>query len=427
MELQRLSRLRTLRRTATRLADALVVGAGPAGIAAVGCLINAGLRVSWVDDGRFEGGALARYRDVPANTKVDVLQDLGGHEFLPGGLPIGSEAQAALDTMKATSHALNMEHDPAALGWTGLDSCHDFFTALTASLLSHERCDAVRGRVDALHTDAGYPKDGKAIWRARLAGSASDVFELGAPAVVIATGAEQMPTPAELQPSSWACEAAAQPRVLPVEQALQLTKLREMVQAHETVGVVGGGHTGLVVAMHLSESIGIRSTRLYVRRPIRLAQWDPAAKGYAAWGFRGLKGKAASFAIERGIVGMEPAAAPSPPARSPPTIELLDARKLRSCAATASGLDAVVYCLGFGAPPLPHVVRGAAPVSIAKHQSPGGALIDASGRRLCGLFGLGLGFSDSEFSSGRAYAEAGFMPFAVRAKEIADRVVQRLS
>ena len=34
----------------------------------------------------------------------------------------------------------------------------------------------------------------------------------------------------------------------------------------------------------------------------------------------------------------------------------------------------------------------------------------------------GLGFSDSEYTSGAAYAEAGFMPFAQRAREIATSV-----
>ena len=58
---------------ARRTADAIVVGAGPAGVAAVGRLLAHNLRVTWIDDGDFSAGALARYRDVPANTKVDVL------------------------------------------------------------------------------------------------------------------------------------------------------------------------------------------------------------------------------------------------------------------------------------------------------------------------------------------------------------------
>ena len=94
------------------------------------------------------------------------------------------------------------------------------------------------------------------------------------------------------------------------------------------------------------------------------------------------------------------------------------------CAATAAGLDAVVYCLGYGAPPLPTLLRGTndEAVTVATHETPGGALIDDRGARLPGLFGVGLGFSDKEYTSGQGYAEAGFMPFAERAREIAARI-----
>ena len=53
------------------------------------------------------------------------------------------------------------------------------------------------------------------------------------------------------------------------------------------------------------------------------------------------------------------------------------------------------------------------------------SLRDASGKRIRGLFGVGLGFSDAEYTSGSSYAEAGFMPFAVRAGEIAEAVALR--
>lgn len=46
---------------------AIVVGAGPAGLAVVGRLLDEGIKpIAWVDD-KFEGGRLsARYREVPS-------------------------------------------------------------------------------------------------------------------------------------------------------------------------------------------------------------------------------------------------------------------------------------------------------------------------------------------------------------------------
>ena len=98
----------------------------------MGCLLADGLRVRWID-GSFDGGALARYHDVPANTKVDILSALGTPDFLPGGLPSG-RASHVLEEMAASAWPIDLPDDPAEIGWTGLDRCHDFFTALTASL-----------------------------------------------------------------------------------------------------------------------------------------------------------------------------------------------------------------------------------------------------------------------------------------------------
>ena len=63
-------------------------------------------------------------------------------------------------------------------------------------------------------------------------------------------------------------------------------------------------------------------------------------------------------------------------------------------------------------------------MAVTSHKIPGGGLIDSHGVRLRGLYGVGLGFADDEFTSGSAYAEAGFLPFALRAREIAERVQQ---
>ena len=57
-----------------RARRALIVGAGPGGIAAAGVFARSGYAVSWIDPS-FDGGALSQYSSVPANTKVDLLQE----------------------------------------------------------------------------------------------------------------------------------------------------------------------------------------------------------------------------------------------------------------------------------------------------------------------------------------------------------------
>jgi hypothetical protein len=414
-------------------ADALVIGAGPGGIATVGHLLARRSSVLWVDGDGFSGGALARYRKVPANTKVDILASLGTGDFLPQfDVALSTGTSAVLKRMHDTATQLHLDHDPATIGWTGLDVCHDFYISLTEAMLGAEapfgrtddgQLQALRGRVDALRRDRS-----SALWHARLHGASSGAgFEMTASSVVIATGATSLPAPTAVQPSAWACER--RPRVLPVAAALQDDRLRALVQPHETVGIVGGGHTGIVLAHMLTERLGV-STRLFIRRPLQLAQWSAHDGGYSAWAFRGLKGAAAGFAQRRGLVGISPPNGPIAvvPGPVPPTsgaLELHDSRTLTTDPRAGAALDAVVYCLGFGAPPLPALI-GASGETLpppAAHTQPGGALLDADGRRLPGLYGCGLAFSDSEFTSGAAYAEAGFMPFACRAAEVAEQIV----
>ena len=82
-------------------AECIVIG-GPAGITAIGWLLARKKNVLWIDDSEFKGGRLADYRDVPANTKVDILAQLGGHDFLPFGLP-SSKAMSILERIHATA------------------------------------------------------------------------------------------------------------------------------------------------------------------------------------------------------------------------------------------------------------------------------------------------------------------------------------
>ena len=56
--------------------DHAVIGAGPGGITAVACLLDAGVdSVAWVDPDFAVGRLGARYRQVPSNTRAKLFQD----------------------------------------------------------------------------------------------------------------------------------------------------------------------------------------------------------------------------------------------------------------------------------------------------------------------------------------------------------------
>ena len=404
------SPIRRLTRAMSR-ATTIVVGAGPSGIAAVGALIARRQRVVWVDP-NFTVGALARYKAVPANTKLDVLLP-GFVGFLPQGLP-SAAAERALARMQVEATTLHANPDPCELGWTTLGSCQELMQTMTAALLTEPGVSACRGRAIGLERQV----DG--TWSVQLAGSHGigvDARDLRAPSVVLAPGGSPSPVPPQLRLSAWA-SGARRPRVLHLEQALQFERLPALLAGARTVGVVGGGHSGVVISQRLHEHLG-RRVSLFVRSPLRLACWDAHAGAYGAWAFRGLKGAAAHYALRHGLVGLTP-----PGGEVVPGLELHHSSVLSKSAAVSADLDAVVFCLGYTRAPLPLLTHsGGRPLdTIARHGAPGGALFAPSGEPIDGLFGIGLAFSDDEYTSGDAYGEVGFFPFAARAAEIAQAV-----
>ncbi|MEJ5999479.1 FAD/NAD(P)-binding oxidoreductase [Paucibacter soli] len=74
-------------------ADAIVVGAGPAGIAAVARLLPAGRRVIWVDEQPRPGGQIWRGTALP---RVDALRQHPGLSYLPGHAVVAAESPQEL-------------------------------------------------------------------------------------------------------------------------------------------------------------------------------------------------------------------------------------------------------------------------------------------------------------------------------------------
>ena len=105
--------MRRAQLSTARARRALVVGAGPGGIAAAGVFARSGYAVSWVDPS-FDGGALAQYSTVPANTKVDLLQEQLQF-FMPA---VGFGARRAIQRMRDDARQLLINPDPArSAGW----------------------------------------------------------------------------------------------------------------------------------------------------------------------------------------------------------------------------------------------------------------------------------------------------------------------
>ena len=232
-----------------RRASVIVIGAGPAGVAAVGALVAKRKRVVWLDP-RFRVGALERYKAVPANTKIDVLAPGFEAQYLPQGLPSGG-AVSALARMHREAIALPANPDPAELGWTTLGACQELMQEMTSALLAEPSVSACRGHAVGLERQ---PDGEWVVQVAGVPGDGADSRDLRAPCVVLAPGGASSPVPPQLRISAWARgegTLAAQPRVLHQEQALELHRLPELLGGARRVGVVGGGHSGVVLVQRL--------------------------------------------------------------------------------------------------------------------------------------------------------------------------------
>ena len=409
---------------------AVVVGAGVGGVAAAGALAAAGVRVTWIDPS-FTAGAFANYRDVPANTKVSLLVP-HFEALVPQGIPKEGPARDALVALRQSAQPLSLPSDPEPLGWCGLDAVGDVLSAMSQT--SFPEVTRIVGKV------LGVVAEMDGGWLVRYETETGHVEELRVASVVMSTGCVTVAAPSTLLPRHWAHarDAAGAPavRVIPLEEALQAERLREHLQAvgGGGVGVVGGGHSGLVLVRAL---LGLASgevpcVRLFVRRPIQLAQWGGAewdgtqwtgGGRYGAWGFRGLKGASAELAVKSGLVGAEPSNGPV--GSGDGRLELWHVAALTTDPRAAAGLGSVIYCVGYTRGPLPSIVTADGAAACVTGCEPTTGALLASGVPLPGLDGAGIAFAAEEGSSGSPYPEASLKAFTARASAIAADVGRR--
>eukprot|EP00927_Polykrikos_kofoidii_P079271 TRINITY_DN76058_c0_g1_i1.p1 TRINITY_DN76058_c0_g1~~TRINITY_DN76058_c0_g1_i1.p1 ORF type:complete len:459 (-),score=82.37 TRINITY_DN76058_c0_g1_i1:9-1385(-) len=282
---------------ATKLADVLVVGAGPAGIASV--LSLRGLRVVWVDP-EFDSGRLGLLKNVPCNSKVDLLN---GNKFFRHPLfdSVASARNPALDKLIAEAYHLPTSRDPSALGWTNLGACKGVFDAATAAILTSgddesSALSRVRGRVQRLSRSVASGE-----WLATVSNfttpqetsteedggdiqGAAEFIQVRARCVVLATGVEP--------------KVPQDGKHLSSEVAFDPEALHARLRPGDAVAVIGHSHSAAVALANLSRLVDPLQLQLTIvprtLKPARLAEWVPELGSYR-YTSSGLKGASAVF------------------------------------------------------------------------------------------------------------------------------------
>lgn len=243
------------------LLEWLVIGAGPAGIATVGKLLDHGIspeKIGWLDPHFLVGDLGQKWFNVPSNTKVALFV-----QFLnncPSFRYSERERTFPLDTLSLDDHC-TLKEIAEPLHWVS---------------------NHLRKKVQSIQDEALALNVVKGFWEAKLR-SGSFLRALN---VVLCTGAEALSLP------------YAHPPSIPLEIALNPEKLKAMIQPEDVVGVFGSSHSAVLVLANLMELKPKMVHNFYLvphLYAIDMKDWilfdNTGLKGYAAtWARNNLQG-----------------------------------------------------------------------------------------------------------------------------------------
>jgi len=274
--------------------EAVVVGAGPAGITCVGNLLERKLSpILWIDDG-FEGGRVNRmYREVPSNTKVKTFIDyatgvtpfrriISGQQF-QGRWEEPEVATGRKDDKLSVMRALDQEKG------CRLSHAADMCLMLTEGLRETAGVTAQTGKVAEATLD-----EASGHWNLRMeadSNTSGQTLPIHTKRLVLCTGSSPNndPLPVEI------------PGIqnLDLDKALSPTRLSSFLspKGPTTVSVIGASHSAVLVLMNLyalaSTSKPDLRVRWLTRHPLRYAVF---MDGWILRDNTGLKGEAADWA-----------------------------------------------------------------------------------------------------------------------------------
>ncbi|SMQ56170.1 unnamed protein product [Zymoseptoria tritici ST99CH_3D7] len=273
--------------------EALVVGAGPAGITAVGNLLEQQIQpILWVD-GAFNGGRINRaYREVPSNTKVKLFVDFA-EATAPFRDIVGGKSQP--EVLKAIRE-LDQEKG-CDLGRAG-----DICSMLTEGLVRTPGVAAEKGNVREAILNSG-----EGGWSVAIAAEKSQpATTVQTKRVILCTGSH---------PSEPTLPVDLPVQHIELDDALSPTKLSALLAAlgPTTIGVVGASHSAVLVLMNLTRLALSSKPDLHIkwftRHPLRYAEYEA---DFIARDNTGLKGEAAAWAREN----LEPETMPNSPVKN---------------------------------------------------------------------------------------------------------------
>jgi cation diffusion facilitator CzcD-associated flavoprotein CzcO len=235
--------------------DWAVIGAGPAGIATVGKLIDAGIdpkQISWIDPQFQVGDFGTLWNDVSSNTSVALFEKF-------------------YNECKAFNYTAKTDSFPIAK-LNPKDTCLLELAAEPLRLITTH----LKSQVNCVHDYVTSIATGTDGWQLNFKTEEG----ITSKNVVLATGAEP--------------KSLSYPNIteIPITVALNNNQLKNAVDNNDTVAVFGSSHSAIIIIQRLLDS-GVKQVINFYQGPLRYAVYF---KDWILFDDTGLKGKTAAWA-----------------------------------------------------------------------------------------------------------------------------------
>lgn len=290
--------------------EAVVVGAGPAGIVSVGNLLEKQVgKILWVDE-TFQGGRINQYyREVPSNTKTKLFLEFAESVAPFRNIVSAGSSKDLLQDIRKLDQEKGCQLSHAA----------DICLMLTSGLKNTPGVTAQPGRVTSATLD-----ERSQTWNVNLttptqssSSSSTPLEPIRTKRLILCTGSTPLDPPLPYEPPGL--------KHINLDDALSPTTLRTLLtplsssRTPTTIAVIGASHSAILVLMNLSRIISSSphlnlNVKWFTRHPLRYAEYDSSGH-VSARDNTGLKGQAAVWAKEN----LEPLFSSSSSSSSPST------------------------------------------------------------------------------------------------------------
>lgn len=274
--------------------EAVVVGAGPAGIVSVGNLLEKQVgNILWVDE-TFQGGRINQYyREVPSNTKTKLFLEFAESVAPFRNIVSAGSSKDLLQDIRKLDQEKGCQLSHAA----------DICLMLTSGLKNTPGVTAQAGRVTSATLD-----ERSQTWNVNLttptqsssSSSSTPLEPIRTKRLILCTGSTPLDPPLPYEPPGL--------KHINLDDALSPTTLRTLLtplsssRTPTTIAVIGASHSAILVLMNLSHIISSSphlnlKVKWFTRHPLRYAEYDSSGH-VSARDNTGLKGQAAVWAKE---------------------------------------------------------------------------------------------------------------------------------